>query len=116
MIADQEDPLATVALGPGTVPWCAFCPPTSPSNSTASTLDAYSHCDDVDDVLDMFSIVNRTDGQRDGEYRTKQLFLDICNGLDMAIETGSPIRSSSPRLLATDLATQTGWHDRWSPW
>jgi hypothetical protein len=111
VIADQEDLLATVALGPGTVPWCAFCPLTSPSNSTASTtaptLDTYSHCDNVDDILDTFPIVNRTDGQRDGEYRTKQLILDM--------RSGSPTRSSSPRLLAKDLATQTGWHDRWSP-
>jgi len=112
VLADQEDLLATVALGPGTVPWCAFCPPTSPSNSTASTtastLDTYSHHDNVDDILDTFPIVNRTDGQRDGEHRTKQLILDIYNGMDTAIETGQ-----SHQIVLTPPA---GEGPRYSDW
>jgi hypothetical protein len=80
-------------------------------------LDAtYSHRDDVNDILDTFPIVNLTDGQRDGEYCTKQLILDIYTGWIRPSRPGSPTRSSSPRLLAKDLATQTGQHDRWPPW
>jgi hypothetical protein len=94
------------------VPWCAFCPPTSPSNSTASTtastLHAYSHCDDVDDILDTFPIVNRTDGQRDGEYRTKQLILDIYNGIDTAIET-----VQSHQIVLTPPAGEGPRHSDW---
>jgi hypothetical protein len=92
------------------VPWCAFWPPTSPSNSTASTLDAaYSHRDDVDDILDTFPIVNRTDGQRDGEYCTKQLILDIYDGMAKAIETGQ-----SHQIVLTPPAGEGPRHSDWS--
>jgi hypothetical protein len=59
-----------------------------------------------------FPIVSRMDGQSDGEYRMKQLILNICNGMDTPSRLGSPTRSSSPRLLATDLSIQTRQHDR----
>lgn len=76
-------------------------------NSTASTLDAvYFHRDDIPDT---FPIVNRTDGQRDGEYHMKRLILDIYDGMATVIETGQ-----SHQIVLTPPADEGPRHSDWS--
>jgi hypothetical protein len=49
--------------------------------------------DDVDYILDTFSIVKRKDITQFGEYRTKNLILDIYDAMQRAKETGQPYQT-----------------------
>ncbi|HQP88873.1 MAG TPA: N-6 DNA methylase [Thermoanaerobaculia bacterium] len=48
---------------------------------------------DVDYIMDTFPIVRRNDEQKHGDYRTKNLVLEIYDELQRAIDTGKPFVS-----------------------
>ena len=60
--------------------------------------------DDVDYVMETFPIVKRRDEERFGNYRTKELILDVYRRMRVAIETGVPYETildpppSDPRV------------------
>jgi len=49
--------------------------------------------DDVDYIMDTFPIVKRKDEAAHGEYRTKQVILEIYDEMQRAMETGQPYRT-----------------------
>jgi hypothetical protein len=46
--------------------------------------------DDVDYIMDTFPIVRRNDEQRQGEYRTKRVILEIYDAMQEAVSSGRP--------------------------
>ena len=49
--------------------------------------------DDVDYIMETFSILKRDEEQRYGEYRTKRVILEIYDEMRWAMETGEPYRT-----------------------